>query len=216
MLVRHIMCTELFALEPETPVVVALRALRKRRIRRAPILDSEGHLMGFLTERDLLRAVPGTVAEVEGEAGRAALGRTALSVAAKRVSTAHPDDHIEDIARLFLWKKIGGVPVVEGRRVVGVITESDIFRAVVGAAHLADATRFTVQRSHATRIKPALDVVRSLRLELVGLVEYPGPGGRDVLVLRVRGRRVQELGTALTRAGWVLLDRREAGPEEPE
>ncbi|MFT5289024.1 MAG: acetoin utilization protein AcuB [Planctomycetota bacterium] len=208
MLVRHVMSSELFALPADTPVLEALRALRRRKIRRAPILDEDGGLLGFVTERDLLRVIPGSVKERESFAGHNACTRSVVMVAAKTVTVAHPDDHIEDLARLFLAHKIGGVPVVSDERVVGMITESDIFRAVVGAAHLRDAMRVTVQRSHAPRYTPVLDVVESLDLDLAGLTEYPGPDGRDVIVVRVRGARSEELGQKLVSSGWVMLDRR--------
>ena len=208
MLVRHVMSTELFALPADTPVLEALRALRRRKIRRAPILDEDGEILGFVTERDLLRAIPGSVAEVESHAGQYACNRSVAMVATKNVMVAHPDDHIEDLARLFLTRKIGGVPVLNDGEVVGLITESDIFRAVIDAAHLRDATRITVQRSHAPRYTPVLDIVAALELELAGLTEYPGPDGREVIVVRVRGERSEELGQELTRFGWVMLDRR--------
>ena len=209
MLVRHIMCTEIFSLPAETTLLTALRTLKSRRIRRAPLLDENGGLVGFITERDLLRLTPATVEEYDSVAGQIACQRTVADIATKKITCAHPDDHIEDLAKIFLAKKIGGVPVTDQGKVVGMITESDIFRAVIGAAHLSDATRITVQCSLSPKVEPVLHVVEALDLELVGLTEYPGPDGREVLVIRVKGDDEEELGPALMRAGWVLLDRRD-------
>ena len=49
----------------------------------------------------------------------------------REVRTAAPDTSVAEVARLMLDYKIGGIPVVDGEKVVGIITESDIFRTVV-------------------------------------------------------------------------------------
>jgi len=213
MLVRHIMCTEIFSLPPDTSVLDALLALKTRRIRRAPLLDEKGALVGFITERDLLKATPGSVAELNSSSGAAAVERSVGQLASEAIISAHPDDHVEDLAGVFLRERIGGVPVVDRGKVVGVVTESDIFRTLAGAAEQADAMRITVQRSQAEVVKSVHKVVHFLRLELVGLTQYPGADDRDVFVLKVRGERINDLGPELTRSGWLVLDRRE--PSEP-
>ncbi len=210
MLVRHIMCTEVFSVLPETPIQDALRALQDRRIRRAPVLDGAGKLVGFITERDLLKATPGSVGELNTADGLAAAARSVDQIASKSVTCAHPDDHIEDLAAVFLEKKIGGVPVVEQEQLVGVVTESDIFRAIVGAPELADTTRITVQCGKAPASRTVQKVVRFLKLDLVGLAQYTSSDDREVFVLKVRGERSKDLGPELTRAGWIMLDRRAA------
>ncbi len=212
MLVRHLMSADVFALAPETSAIDALRALRERRVRRAPILSAEDQLIGWVTESDLVRITPGTIGQLEDKSGQAASLRPVGTLSKTSVHTVSPDDHIEDVARLFLEHRIGGVPVVRRGTVVGMITESDVFRAVANAAQRSTSARVTVQRSRAETVAPALDAVASLGLELTGLTEYPLEDGRPVLVLRVRGARSDELGAELTRTGWTLLDRRPARP----
>ncbi|MFT5286985.1 MAG: CBS domain-containing protein [Planctomycetota bacterium] len=201
------MSREIFSLSPETNVVDALRSLSNLRLRRAPVLDRHGALSGFVSERDLLRVTPGTVEELDAESGRVASSLTVGQIATKDITCAQPDDHLEEVAKLFLSKKVGGVPVVAHGKVVGMISDTDIFRALIGAAHLSDTTRITVQRSRTTQTSSALEIVRSLDLSLVGYTEYTGPNDHVVLVIRVRGEQRARLGEALTHANWILLDR---------
>jgi CBS domain-containing protein len=99
----------------------ALALMEKRKLRRLPVVDADGALTGMVAERDLLVA-----------ATRYLQSRVDVAdVMQKHVVTVAPATPIEDAARLMLEHHIGGLPVVEEGRLVGVITETDIFRRFV-------------------------------------------------------------------------------------
>jgi CBS domain-containing protein len=98
----------------------ALRMLQERAVRRLPVTDELGHVVGIVTERDLLLATSHYVAapiEVD-------------SIMRRPVVTTTPDTSLADAALLMVQYKIGGLPVLDDeQQLVGIITESDIFRA---------------------------------------------------------------------------------------
>jgi acetoin utilization protein AcuB len=101
----------------------ALRVLAERGVRRLPVTDITGRILGIVTERDLLLAVSHYInAPIEIE-----------NVMKRQVVSTTPDTPLAEAAMLMISHKIGGLPVVDtNQQLVGIITESDIFRAFVG------------------------------------------------------------------------------------
>jgi acetoin utilization protein AcuB len=136
MLVKDCMSTPAITLTPETPYQDALKLMRERKIRRIPVVDAQNHLVGIVSERDLLHAAPSPATSLSVWELNYLLWRLQLGdVMTKKVATVAPNMPLVEAARLMLDKKIGGLPVVdEQTHVVGVITESDIFRTFVAMA----------------------------------------------------------------------------------
>jgi acetoin utilization protein AcuB len=131
MLVRHFMTSEVVSLSPDQTCEQALAELRRNTIRRAPVL--EGHrLVGIISERDLLRILPGTCGQASTIAGEDCLHLAVRHVMQTEVITLNPNDHLAAAASLMLKHRIGGVPVVRDGNLKGIITESDIFKAFYG------------------------------------------------------------------------------------
>lgn len=111
----------------------ALKLMRERRFRRLPVVDKKGRLVGIVSERDLLYASPSSATSLSIWEVHYLLANLHIkTIMTKKVITTTPDTPVEDAARLMVTHKIGGLPVVDGRReVVGVITETDIFQTFV-------------------------------------------------------------------------------------
>ena len=111
----------------------ALKLMRERRFRRLPVVDKKGRLVGIVSERDLLYASPSSATSLSIWEVHYLLANLHIkAIMTKKVITTTPDTPVEDAARLMVTHKIGGLPVVDGRReVVGVITETDIFQTFV-------------------------------------------------------------------------------------
>jgi acetoin utilization protein AcuB len=147
LLARDWMTRKLVTLSPEASVAEALTLCRERRIRHIPILE-EGRLVGIVSDRDLRDASPAL-----GDAQRAsALQKIRVGdVMTREVSTADPQDSIENLAQEMYELKIGSLPVVaEGAMVdeglvavaeeelMGIVTSSDVMRALVTLAGLPE------------------------------------------------------------------------------
>jgi len=100
----------------------ALRLLEQHAIRRLPVTDSAGRVLGIVTERDLMLAASHYLTATIDVAG----------IMQRPVVATTPDTPLTEAALLLVSHKIGGLPVLDDdQRVVGIITESDIFRAFV-------------------------------------------------------------------------------------
>jgi acetoin utilization protein AcuB len=122
---------------PKTPLDEALSLMTKEHIRRLPVVDHSGSLVGIVTELDLLKASPSAATSLSVWEIKSLLSAFPIEkIMTREVFTVTEDMPLEDAARIMVDNKIGGMPVVRGESVVGIITETDIFKAfleVLGA-----------------------------------------------------------------------------------
>jgi acetoin utilization protein AcuB len=129
------MTRDLITIGPDTPITEAGELMSQRHIRRLPVVEahSQGlHLLGIVSAKDILHAFPSNVnpfAIIAPDA-RATPARAA-EIMSRYLQTTTPETPIEDAARLMTENKIGSLPVLREKKLVGLITESDIFRAFV-------------------------------------------------------------------------------------
>jgi acetoin utilization protein AcuB len=113
---------------PETPIHDALAMFKKEHIRRAPVLQ-DGKLIGIISQTDLLNASPSPVTSLSIWEMNYLLSKvTVRHVMTKKVLTVDEDTPIEEAARIMADNKIGGLPVMRSGKVVGIITETDLFK----------------------------------------------------------------------------------------
>jgi acetoin utilization protein AcuB len=130
--VRDIMSSPAICIDPESSVTSARLLLRERNIRRLPVL-ADRKLVGILTLGDVRGALPSEVTSLD----RSELHYLTEQVRVERVMTqpvvtVDPDVSLKDAARLMIEHRISGVPVVSpAQEVVGMLTESDIFKTLV-------------------------------------------------------------------------------------
>ncbi len=133
MYVRDCMSAPAITVTPETPFQEALRLMRERNFRRLPVVDQKGHLAGIVSERDLLHAAPSPVSSLSVWELNFLLSKLTIGqIMTRSIIITTPDTPIEHAAGLMVANKIGGLPVVDDQdQVVGVVTETDIFKAFV-------------------------------------------------------------------------------------
>ena len=120
-------------------VGAAVQAMRGRNIRHAPVLDDKGAVVGIVTDRDLRDAFPSVFEIPPRRKHRAADGTDPTTVAvedvmSRKVVTMAPQALVADAARTMRRERIGAIPVVEGGRLVGILTRSDVLDALVELA----------------------------------------------------------------------------------
>jgi CBS domain-containing protein len=126
--VRNIMVTELVTLHVDEELSLASDIMNLARIRHLPIVEGE-RLVGIISQRDLFRASLASVMGFDYAETRDHLKSVAIKDAmVKEVITVGPDTDVQVAGRIMLEKKIGCLPVVEGDRLVGLLTETDIIR----------------------------------------------------------------------------------------
>ncbi len=128
--VRDWMRAPVTTIRVDSPVSEAAQVMRAQRIRHLPVLDGDGRLVGIVTDRDLRQVVfDAAVQERLGALGQALEHLLVRDVMTWGVLTVRPESDIRQAAALMHERKIGALPVVEGARVVGILTETDVLRA---------------------------------------------------------------------------------------
>ncbi len=128
MLVGERMSHPIISIAPDMPVQDALAMFKRERIRRAPVVK-EGKLIGIVSDKDLLNASPSSASSLSVWEMNYLLSKiTVLEVMSKNILTVAEDTPIEEAARIMADNKIGGLPVLRDGHVVGIITETDLFK----------------------------------------------------------------------------------------
>lgn len=128
MLVGERMSQPVISVSPETPIHDALAMFKKEHIRRAPVVQ-DGKMVGIVTETDLLNASPSPVSTLSVWEMNYLLSKVTVNqVMSRQVISVAKDTPIEEAARILADNKLGGLPVLDGGNVVGIITETDLFK----------------------------------------------------------------------------------------
>ncbi len=215
MLVRDYMSQPPIVIAPKMPISDALRMMREHGIRRFPVVDPGGRLVGIVSDKDLLHAEPSSATSLSIWEITYLLGRiTAEQVMTRDVLTVGPTTPLEEAAQIMVDRKIGGLPVVEAGLVVGVITETDIFRVfalILGADERGTGVTVTAID------RPGLlaDLTRATALaggDITAIVTYPADGGsKTSIFLKVRGVSMEQLTAAIRPHVERIDDIREPG-----
>jgi acetoin utilization protein AcuB len=128
MFVGERMSHPVIAVSPDVPIHDVLVMFKKEHIRRAPVMKDD-KMVGIVSERDLLNASPSPVTSLSVWEMNYLISKvTVKQVMSKKVKTIDIDTPIEEAARIMADSKIGGMPVVRSGKVVGMITETDLFK----------------------------------------------------------------------------------------
>ena len=129
--VRDWMTADPISAPPTMSLPEALQVMARHNIRRLPIVD-KGRLVGIVTRGDLRGAQPSRATSLSIFELHYLVSRITLDeIMTRNPLTVNDDTSVQDAARLMLQRKISGLPVLHEGKLVGIITESDIFRLVV-------------------------------------------------------------------------------------
>ena len=125
--VRDVMSREVKTLRRNDQLTLADDLMKQERIRHLPVLDDDGEaVVGILSQRDMFRGALAHALGYGETAQRRMLGLLVVKeVMTSQVVTVAPDALLSDAARTMVERKIGCLPVVDGGKLVGVLTESD-------------------------------------------------------------------------------------------
>jgi acetoin utilization protein AcuB len=202
MLIRDRMTRNPVLCAADLSVTDAFDLMKKSRIRRMPVVDKNGKLVGIVSDKDLLRVSPSPATTLSAYEIPYLLSKVKVNdVMTKKVITVAEETPVEEAARIMVDNKIGGLPVVdESDVVVGIITETDIFKTfleLIGARR--PGVRITMivkdKRGELARIGQAIADIGG---NIIATVELPGtdPSNYEVL-LKVIGVSKDALVAAL-------------------
>lgn len=130
--VKDWMSSDPIVITPDTALPEAYKLMKERRVRRLPVVTGSGKLVGIVTLGDVREASPSDATTLSIYELNYLLAQLSVDrIMTRDVLVVGPDTTIREAARMMLDRKIGGLPVVENGKVVGILTESDIFRMIV-------------------------------------------------------------------------------------
>jgi acetoin utilization protein AcuB len=206
MFVKDYMTKDPVTVTPDTPVLDAIRLLKEKGFRRLPVLKN-GKLVGLATEKDLKDAMPSKATTLSVWEMNYLLSKlTVEEVMVKNVLTIPAEAPLEEAALLMEEKKIGALPVMEGERLVGIITVTDVMKAFTEVMGLKEGgMRVTVDIPDVpgSLAQMAQAVVPS---NIVSVVTAGKEGGYRRIVLRVVGEGAETVADRLRAAGEKVVD----------
>ncbi len=212
MLVREWMTPDPVTIRPDTPVLEAMRHLKEKGFRRLPVVEN-GRLVGIVTDKDLKDAMPSKATTLSVWELNYLLSKLTVSeVMAKPVITVGVDEPLEEAALLMEEYKIGGLPVLEGGRLVGIITITDVLKSFIEVMGLKEGglriTFDTPDRPGAlAQAAQAVPPANIVSVATAGM-----HGGLRRIVMRVTGDGAEEVPERLKAAGETVVDVRKSEP----
>ena len=132
MRVKDVMTPSPATVHPEATVGAAWKLMRKRRIRHLPVLDASGRPVGIVSDRDLRQVIlEPSLQEQLGNVPRAMNVLTIKEVMTWGLATVQPETTLRQAAQMLTEHRISALPVVEGERLVGILTASDLVKVLV-------------------------------------------------------------------------------------
>ena len=130
--VSKIMVTDVVALDRNASLGIAKDIMDQRRLRHFPVVEN-GNVVGVVSQRDLLRASLASMLGYEERTKKAFLDNLSIKgIMSDSPITVTADTRISEAARLMVEKKVGCLPVVDGKRLIGLVTETDFLKVLAG------------------------------------------------------------------------------------
>jgi acetoin utilization protein AcuB len=131
MQIKDVMTSLPFTVRPSMSVTEARAEMSRRHIRHLIVLDEGGLLLGMVTDRDVRLNLPSPATSLSVWEVNYLLGRLTVGEIMKQpVLTVDPARDVREAARILIDHKIGALPVTDGFKLVGIVTETDLLHAL--------------------------------------------------------------------------------------
>jgi acetoin utilization protein AcuB len=192
MFVSDWMTKEVFTASPETGISEVIKMMKEHRVRHIPVVEKD-RLVGMLSDRLIKEYTPSKATTLDiWELNYLLEKMKAKEVMSTNVIMSPPNTPIEKAAMILLDENIGCLPIVEGDRLVGIISDKDIFRALVSITGIRrGGHRFSLCiEDRPGSIKDVADIIRENGFTLQSiLTSYEGaPEGCRNIVIRTQGK----------------------------
>jgi acetoin utilization protein AcuB len=216
-LVKDVMQPHPVTATPETRLPQLVRLLQRRGFRHLPVLDG-GKLVGIISDRDVKQSMASAASMTEGrERDRLLDELTAGQIMARAVLTIGPTAGVDEAARLMATRKISALPVTEGARLVGIVTETDVLQLFVRAMGVLEpSSRLDViVRDPAAELGEIVRSIEETGSRICSVMTLELPTGEREVVLRLATINPGPAVKALEAKGYVVRDAGRGAPAAP-
>jgi acetoin utilization protein AcuB len=213
MFVGERMSHPVITIHPNVPIQEALKLMKTEHIRRLPVIGSRGELLGIVTEKDLLNASPSEATSLSVWELNYLLSKITIErVMVKNVITITEDTPLEEAARIMADNKVGSLLVMRSGQVVGIITETDLFKVfleMLGARE--SGVRVTASLEDVPgELSKVTKTVQELGGNIIALGTFLGEStDQRIVTLKVSGVTADALEPALKPVVDKIIDIRE-------
>ena len=197
MKIRDLMIPDPITISVRASIQEAIQIMKTNSIRHLPVVASDKRLVGFLTLADLRQGlIPAMVADI-----------TLQDLMIHDPICVKPNDDIEIAAQVIYKHKISGLPVVKNGELVGILTESDIFRAFIDMMGILSATsRIDVLINEGQKgLKKAIHIINKIGGDIVNIVMSPLDGDDRMYCFRLTACKVAGIRKALEKEGFKVV-----------
>lgn len=202
MLVRNWMTKEVITITPDTSLLKLGKLMRDNKIRRLPVVDEKGHIIGIVSDRDVRDASPSSATTLDMYEMHYLLAELkASSIMTPRPLTVKSTDTVECAAMIMLDNRVGGLPVVEENGdLVGIITDHDVFMALVDVASAREGgIQFGLSVPNVQGgLRPVFDILRKHGARILSVLSNNNDAGRRNIFIRIREMESREAEDQLT------------------
>lgn len=206
MYVKNFMTSPAVSISPNDTIADTIALMREKSINRVPVVE-KGKVVGLVTDGDLREISPSPATTLSIFELNYLVAKTPIrEVAVKEVISCSSDTKIEDAALLMRDHKIGGLPVVDDGRLVGIITQTDIFDAFLDTLGLrSPGQRIVVETKDEVGVLSNLSsVLKEHNVNIASLTLFHKPNAMIQILARLSGEHVGEALKILEDKGYVI------------
>ena len=210
--VQNWMTTDVVSVGPDTSLLKVGKLMKDHHIRRIPVVDDNGQVVGIISDRDVRDASPSKATTLDMYEMHYLLAELkAKNIMTAKPITVKPTDTVEQAALIMLDNKVGGLPVVDDNgKLVGIISDHDVFKALVDITGARmGGLQFAIELpDQPGTARPLFDLLRAHNARLLSVLTVSNADGNRQLFIRVRDlenfKAEQELMDGVGKLGKVL------------
>ncbi len=210
--VQNWMTTDVVSVGPDTSLLKVGKLMKDHHIRRIPVVDDNGQVVGIISDRDVRDASPSKATTLDMYEMHYLLAELkAKNIMTAKPITVKPTDTVEQAALIMLDNKVGGLPVVDDSgKLVGIISDHDVFKALVDITGARmGGLQFAIELpDQPGTARPLFDLLRAHNARLLSVLTVSNADGNRQLFIRVRdlenSKAEQELMDGVGKLGKVL------------
>ena len=210
--VQNWMTTDVVSVGPDTSLLKVGKLMKDHHIRRIPVVDDNGQVVGIIPDRDVRDASPSKATTLDMYEMHYLLAELkAKNIMTAKPITVKPTDTVEQAALIMLDNKVGGLPVVDDNgKLVGIISDHDVFKALVDITGARmGGLQFAIELpDQPGTARPLFDLLRAHNARLLSVLTVSNADGNRQLFIRVRdlenSKAEQELMDGVGKLGKVL------------
>ena len=210
--VKNWMTTDVVSVGPDTSLLKVGKLMKDHHIRRIPVVDENGQVIGIISDRDVRDASPSKATTLDMYEMHYLLAELkAKNIMTAKPITVKPTDTVEQAALIMLDNKVGGLPVVDDSgKLVGIISDHDVVKALVDITGARmGGLQFAIELpDQPGTARPLFGLLRAHNARLLSVLTVSNTDGNRQLFIRVRdlenSKAEQELMDGVGKLGKVL------------